>query len=125
MTSAVETRTNALDAAASRALSERMGDTPAVAAVRAAAASALATLPMPTRRDRPWKYMDISELDFGAYQPAVEGDFTIVAPSLEGLTAVAFSGAPDDAKAIIDRHLASAVPAAKNRLVALHYAFLR
>jgi Fe-S cluster assembly protein SufD len=102
-----------------------MGDTDAVAAIRAAGASAAESMGMPTRKERPWKYMDLAEFDLDGYEPAVEGEFTIVAATVQGLTAVAFSGAPDEAKALIDKYLGSVVPAARSKLVGLHYAFLR
>jgi Fe-S cluster assembly protein SufD len=37
---------------------------------RTEAARAFATLPLPTTRLRPWKYTDVSALDFGAFPPA-------------------------------------------------------
>ncbi|OAI40104.1 hypothetical protein AYO38_06520 [bacterium SCGC AG-212-C10] len=111
--------------AASLALGTHLGDQPAVATLRAAAAAAASALPMPTRIERPWKYLDLSDFDLSGYQPGLEGDFTFVSPALDGLTLSQFSGAQSPAAEIIARNLASVVPVARSKFTALHYAFMR
>ncbi|MBI2765620.1 MAG: SufD family Fe-S cluster assembly protein [Chloroflexi bacterium] len=153
MDSAVETRDGELTPDTSRALGERLGDKPRMAALRAEAAREAGHRSMPTSVERPWKYYDASTLDLSAYRPAVgaidrraaevrscpvtgehaaviafqngEAVFTEDAP--EGLTLAAFDAVDPDVaagKALADR-LGSAVPFARNKLTALHYAFLR
>ncbi|MCC6386739.1 MAG: SufD family Fe-S cluster assembly protein [Dehalococcoidia bacterium] len=147
MTSAVEQRPRTLTAAASAALGAALFDSPAMAELRSRAAAAIERLPLPTTRERPWKYMDLSGLDLDAYTPAsstngfqapvVDGDYAAVLRQVNGVTisdellaegvkAVAFDRDGDPAlQAIIDSALGSAVPFDRNQLTAAHYAFLR
>jgi Fe-S cluster assembly protein SufD len=76
MTSVVESavRPLVLDASASERLGKELGDPAWLAALRARAASLLASTELPDgRRSRPWKYADLKNLDLAAYAPAAGG----------------------------------------------------
>jgi Fe-S cluster assembly protein SufD len=148
MTSAIE-RTPApgrLDTAASKALGERIEDFEAMAVLRAEAARLAQALEMPRQVERPWKYLDVSTLSLDGYTPGVgadggeaptlDGDFVASLAQLNsetlsaqtrdaGVAVVDFADADDRQKAVIAKHLAQAVPAAKSKFTAVHYAFLR
>ncbi len=139
--------------AASRALGERLHDSPVMAALRANAAAAASVLAWPdSYAQRPWKYLNVSDLKVDGYRPALdavtsgaqshrscpvtgehaavvaqensETVFTEDAP--QGLTVIAFEANSDaTVQAIIDRHLGSAVPFDRSRFTAFHYAFMR
>ncbi len=137
-----------LDVAASAALGERLGDSPALANLRARAARAAVTMEMPTPVQRPWKYLDVSLLKLDAYQPGLDrpqseaiiaesdakyggllvqkNSETILARAEEpGLQLVDFAGADDAQRAVIEKHLGRAIPFDRSKFTALHYAFLR
>jgi Fe-S cluster assembly protein SufD len=137
------------DVSASAALGKRLGDSPAVAKLRARAARAATTMEMPTPVQRPWKYLDVSLLKLDAYRPGLdapqdaaaitpEGDGkyagllvqknseTVLAQAGEpGLQIVDFAAANDSQRSLIDKHLGQAVPFDRSKFTALHYAFLR
>ena len=134
-----------LDAAASKALGESLGDFGAVGALRAEAAKIAETMEMPRQVERPWKYLDVSTLNLDGYTAGVgagdaatpeagPGVATLAQVNSETLSAVTrdpgiavvdFADADDRQKAVIAKHLAKAIPAGKNKFTALHYAFLR
>lgn len=146
MSSAVDQGAARLTPEASKSLGDAAADLPGVAALRAKAAAAAGTLPMPSTRERPWKYLDVSTLDLRAYAPAagaqgaeapvVDGDYAAVVRQVngetvsvevraEGLQVVPFERTNDDARAIIEKHYGTAVLFDRSRLTALHYAFER
>lgn len=53
---------------------------PWLAAARARGAAAVATLPLPDRRQEAWRYTSVGFLDQTAYQPLVEGPFDAIQP---------------------------------------------
>ncbi|MCC6420588.1 MAG: SufD family Fe-S cluster assembly protein [Gemmataceae bacterium] len=151
MTSVVE-KGERLTAEASAALGRELGESARLRALRATAAAAASQLAMPTPMERPWKYLDISRLDLDGYQPGIgatrretpaetrlryglrEGlagalvasnGGTVFTESVPGVTLTDFSEADGSALAAIQEHLGTAVPADRNKLTALHYAFLR
>ncbi|MBI5948669.1 MAG: Fe-S cluster assembly protein SufD [Chloroflexi bacterium] len=152
MTSAVESAAPAgnLSAEASRALGAGLGDSPRLAALRQEAAELATRMAMPTRAERPWKYLDVERLDLGGYRPALgataaEADLraryalaagtpltlqhngaTIATEArADGVTVTDFASAGASQRALIDKHLAAAVPAGRSKFTAIHYAFLR
>jgi Fe-S cluster assembly protein SufD len=139
---------------ASAALGEALGDGARVAALRAEGAALAAALPWPDgKKERPWKYLDVTGYDldgFAAAPGAVTRDIVevrrscpvtgeqaalVIAQNNEvmltevseagGLTVAAFEGATGPVAAAIERHLGSVVAPERNRFTALHYAFLR
>jgi Fe-S cluster assembly protein SufD len=151
MTTVAET-TAAFSTAASRELGDQLGDSPTVAALRAKAAQIAARKPWPdSYAERPWKYHDVSSLDTGAYTPAMDAvtrsadamrscpvtgehaaviafensEAVFMEDSPEGLDLVPLEALSERLGGLVDSHLGSAVDAAKNRLAALHYAFMR
>ncbi|MGE5595046.1 MAG: Fe-S cluster assembly protein SufD, partial [Hyphomicrobiales bacterium] len=118
-----------------------------MAGLRAKAAAAATTLAMPTPRERPWKYLDITNLSLEGYRPglgaegaeagAVEGDYDAVLRQVngetasvevraEGLQVVPFERNGDPKlQEIVDKYLGTGVPFDRNKLTALHYAFGR
>lgn len=152
MSSAIEKASSGLlTPALSRAIGEQLGDPAWLAALRQRAAEAAEALPMPSTMERPWKYLDVSRLDLDPYTPAVaatarlsadearqkygvgttaallvqHNSETIVAEPGAGLAVTDFAAAGEEQRRVIEKHLASGVPAARNRFTALHYAFLR
>ncbi len=152
MTSAVESAAPAgnLSPEASRTLGAQLGDSPRLASLRQEAAETAARMAMPTRVDRPWKYLDVERLDLGGYRPglgptASEADIrnryglaaaTPVTLQHNGATVATearsdrvtvtdFASADASQRALIDKHLATAVPAGRSKFTALHYAFQR
>lgn len=100
--------------------------------------------------ERPWKYVDISDLDVSAYQPGAgaqhpeqiaalrerlgissgsllvqENGGTIATETTENVTLTDFSAADAKTAALIDEKLSSAVPVERSRFTALHYAYQR
>lgn len=149
MSSAVDQRTAMLTPEASRALGQLCNDSPALSQLRARAAALAPRLPMPSPSERPWKYLDIRALAIEDYPiaaaagaaggevPAIAGDYAAVVRQAngetlsvevraQGLDVVPFERNGDPRlQRLIDDHLATAVPAERNRLTALHYAFER
>lgn len=151
MTSVVE-KGERLTAEASAALGRELGESARLQTLRASAAAAAAQLTMPTPMERPWKYLDVSRLELGGYQPGVgatrretsaetraryglgEGlagaivasnGGTVFTESTAGVTVTDFNEAGGPALATIEEHLATAIPVDRSKLTALHYAFLR
>ncbi len=156
MTSTIvqEERATRLGMRASAALGEQLADLPAVAKLRAEGAALAAALSWPDgRRERPWKYLDVTKYDLEGLTPAIgavtrdlvevrrscpvtgEQAALVVAQNSEiaivevseavGLSVAAFEGATGTAAATIAKHLGSRVAPERNRFTALHYAFLR
>jgi Fe-S cluster assembly protein SufD len=136
----------------SRAIGEQLRDPGWLAAMRSRAAAAAESLPMPSTIERPWKYMDVSKFELAPYTPAVAATRRESATSLRarygigpdtaallvqhnsetvlsepggGVRLVDFGVAQTTEAAVIEKHLATAVPVERNRVTALHYAFLR
>jgi Fe-S cluster assembly protein SufD len=138
---------------ASRALGERLADSPVMAALRREAAAAASVLPWPdSYKERPWKYWDPTRIKLDGYRPVfaavtnksgalhscpVTGEhaavlaqensetvFTEEAPG--GLTLLPFEAIDqEETQRIIDEHLGKAVPFDRSKFTALHYAFQR
>lgn len=146
--------TGAFTPAASRAIGEAAGDTPAIAGLRAEAAAIAFTRPWPdSSRERPWKYLDVSRLSLDALQPALaatpaaprdlrscpvsgehaavlvqeNSETTFQEPTEGGLVVTDFEAALTDPvlRPIVEQHLATGIPAGRSKFTALHYAFLR
>jgi Fe-S cluster assembly protein SufD len=88
---------------------------------RAEAARAFAATPLPTRQLRPWKYTDVSDLDFagfaaGAARLTVEANPP--AGSAAGSLAEALAAMPEGLRA----HLGSVIPATEGKFTALNAA---
>ena len=110
-------------AAGSGDLGARLADPAWLAALRADAASAADSLAWPdSRRERPWKYLDISGMSLDPYTPAA-GQTTLSAAA-EGLRLTAFGAADETAMAVIQSSLGTRVAPRQSKLTALHYAFL-
>ena len=125
MTSATGTSTATELAAKSQALGAELTDTEALAALRVRGVEAAATLPLPSpAKDRPWKYLDVSEIDFDGYAAAGEPAVTLSGGG-EGITTARFEHAEGGAKATIERALGSAVSPERSKLTGYHYALLR
>ena len=122
MTAAVEQR---LDfRAQSAAVGTAWNDSPAIASLRARAASLASELDWPnSRTQRPWKYFDASQLDLTPESPLAD-----VATELsggDGAVVTRFSRASGAEAETIARFLATSVRPETDRLTALHYAMLR
>lgn len=151
MTQAVEPRTQAaLDEAASKGLGDKLGDASWLASLRARGAATATQQAMPTPYERPWKYMDISEMSLDAYAPIVgpetneEPDalrkrYTVPAdapaavifenstPVLleqEKRLLVPFTAADEAEQKLLEARVGSAIHPDRNKLVALHYGFM-
>ena len=88
---------------------------------RTEAARAFAALPLPTRQLRPWKYTDVSGLDFAAFPPAT-ATVTIEATPPAGSDAVSLASAvktmPEGARG----YLGGVIPATEGKFAALNAA---
>lgn len=138
--------------AASRALGERLGDTPARAALRAEAAALASVRAWPDPyAERPWKYHDPRTIALEQYAPALDAvtksaaglrscpvtgehaaaiafensECVFAEEAPEGLDLVPFEGLGEPLARLLDGRLGTAVEASKSKLTALHYAFLR
>jgi Fe-S cluster assembly protein SufD len=150
--SAVAEAAGLLSIDASRALGERLGDTPALAALRAEAAAVASVRAWPdSYQERPWKYHDVSGLDLAPFRPALDADpgghgalrscpvtgehaaaiafenasVVFTEPAPDGLTVVPFEGAGPAWRERVERYLGTGVSATANRFTAYHYGFLR
>ncbi len=135
--------------AASAALGERLGDSAWLAELRARAAAAAPGLPIPAPSERPWKYLDITGLSLGAYQPVI-GDgtgegaaavrerygFAADAPAVAAFEdsanvlleqqqrlVVPFGDANEQEQELLAKYVGQAIPHDRNKLTAMHYAF--
>lgn len=151
MSSVVESGA-ALSMAASRALGERLGDTPEMARLRSEGAAAASVMRWPDpRSERPWKYLDVTSLDLSGYRPALDavtpsaerrrnypdssersgvfcqenGEAVLAAAEADGLRITSFEAADGRQRSLVAEHLGTLVPPGKSRFTALHYAFLR
>jgi len=134
--------------AASAALSSALKDPGWLAELRAAAAEVAGRLPLPDpHRERPWKYLDVTGMDFAPYTPGprptsgvTAADFgvantatgvllqfngtTIKTTDAPGVRVTDFVAADPAAAATIEKHLAKSVPVGRSKFTALHYAYL-
>ncbi|MEO9254650.1 MAG: SufD family Fe-S cluster assembly protein, partial [Tepidiformaceae bacterium] len=104
-----------------------------------------------SRRMRPWKYLDVSGLNLDGYKPGIGAEPTAPAAELrerygvgesvallvqsnsetvatesgEGVTVVDFVDADLAGRGLIEKHLNTGIPYARNKFTALHYAYLR
>lgn len=107
------------------ALGSAAADAPWLAALRGNAAAAADRLAMPdSRRERPWKYLDVSNLRPEQFGTAGSERVDITA-NADQATVVEFKAATGETAALIEKHLGSAVLPGISRLTALHYALLR
>lgn len=121
MSSAIETTSIE---AASTALGLENRDAAWLATLRAEGVRLAGQLGLPdSRRERPWKYLDISGLQLGEYTPAA-GKLTLGGVAAGVIVANLADG---DAKvqAAAEKHLGKTVTPGRSRLDALHYAYLR
>ncbi len=152
MTTATSILPAALSPRASAELGARLNDSARLAAVRAAGAAASDSLGLPTRIDRPWKYLDLADLTFDSYAPApslarvepvaelkmrygisesvsalllqVDGETVHTQVGAAGLTLADFRNAPGAAAEAVETHLGTVVSPNNSVFSALHYAFL-
>lgn len=109
----------------SAALGNSNGDAPWLASLRTMGATLADKLAMPdSRRERPWKYLDVSNLRPESFGTAGTAKVEITANASQA-TVVEFANASGDAASALEKHLGTAVLPGINRLTALHYALLR
>ncbi len=107
------------------ALGNTVADAPWLAALRGNAASAADRMAMPdSRRERPWKYLDVSNLRPESFGTSGAEHIEITADAAQA-TVVEFKAATGATAAAVEKSLGSAVIPGINRLTALHYALLR
>ncbi|MGE3076310.1 MAG: SufD family Fe-S cluster assembly protein [Dehalococcoidia bacterium] len=112
-------------AAMSAALGNTVADAPWMAALRQNAATAADRLAMPdSRRERPWKYLDVSNLRPESFGTSGAERIDITADASQA-TVVEFKAATGETASAIEKNLSSAVLPGISRLTALHYALLR
>ena len=122
MSSAIEQSTVISDASAR--LSRQLDDAPWLAELRSGAAAAADALALPdSRRERAWKYLDISGLKLEPYAP-MAGQ-TSLSEGVPGLTLTTFAAADAPAQAVIQQYLGSRVDTRRSKLTAMHYAYLQ
>ena len=122
MSSAVEQSTAIADASAR--LSTQLADPAWLATLRAEAAAAADALALPdSRRERPWKYLDISGMKLEPYTPTA-GE-TALSAAADGLTLTTFAAADASGQAVIQKYLGSRVDTRRSKLTAMHYAYLQ
>ena len=108
----------------SRRMAAEMGDQPWLAALRAEGVRLAGQLAMPdSRRERPWKYLDVSGLNIEAYTAAA--GVTVLPQARAGVTVTNLSTQDANAVAVAEKHLGKGVTPGRSRLDALHYALLR
>ncbi|MBA4181301.1 MAG: Fe-S cluster assembly protein SufD [Anaerolinea sp.] len=108
----------------SQRIAAEMGDQPWLAALRAEGVRLAGQLSMPdSRRERPWKYLDISGLQLGDYSPAA-GKLTL-SGATAGVSVANLANGGATIQATAEKHLGKSVTPGRSRLDALHYAFLR
>ena len=138
---------------ASRALGDRLFDSPRMATLRKEAAAAASVLAWPNSYEqRPWKYWDPARITLDGLTPAqdalastaglprscpVTGEHAAVLAqensetvftedTVDGLTVTSFEASDQAAtQKLIDDHFGKAVPFDRSKLTALHYAFQR
>jgi Fe-S cluster assembly protein SufD len=135
-----------LSADASRALGERLGDPAWLSSLRARAAAEADSRELPnSRSERPWKYLDISGLRLDVFNPALDAAARPTADEAKQTYSIAGDAAglafESNSEVVFAESYApgvhvrtlreagdqagTAVPFDRNRLTALHYAFLR
>ncbi len=103
-----------------------------------------------SRRQRPWKYLDVSGLNLDGYQAGVAAEAHVAAEELrahygigetaallvqqnsetllteqgQGVALTSFHDAPDGLRPLIEKHLGAGIPFARSKFTALHYALL-
>ncbi|MSP22226.1 MAG: SufD family Fe-S cluster assembly protein [Dehalococcoidia bacterium] len=87
---------------------------------RAEAARAFAAAPLPTHNLRPWKYTDVSGLDFAAFPPAA-ATLTLEATPPEGSHARSLAAVAGASEGVRD-DLGSVIPATEGKFTALNAA---
>jgi Fe-S cluster assembly protein SufD len=147
--------TSALDTdIATRSLRQgaTLDDRPWMDAIRREAAATAARLPFPnSSRERPWKYLDVSNLDLSPYEtiwtaPAdvtphelrsrynigataalliQEDGHTSLTESTAGVRIADFNALDSALAATVEKHLATGVAPGRSKFTALHYALLR
>jgi len=121
MTAVVEQRLD-FRAASARCGAERR-DPAWLGELRAHAAGLASQLDWPdSRADRPWKYYDATTIGVTPETPLATARVDLSGG--EGATVTRFEEATGGAAQTLARHLGTAVTPAKDRLTALHYAFL-
>ena len=76
-----------------------------------------------SRRERPWKYLDISGLQLGDYTPTA-GTLTL-SGAAAGVIVANLADGDGKVQATAEKHLGKNVAPGRSRLDALHYAYLR
>lgn len=136
----------------SAALGRSLNDPGWLARLRGDAVAAAQVMAFPdSRRQRPWKYLDVSGLNLDGYAPGIDAasrgsaadlraryrigetaglvvqqnSETILTEAGSNVTVTDFADADAPSLALIQQHLASGVPADRNKFTALHYAYLR
>lgn len=110
--------------AASAAVGTGQNDSAAMTALRSRAARLASEMAWPdSRAERPWKYYDTARIGVTPETPVVEMD-TVASGAPDGVV-VRFSEAAGADAGVITKHLGTAVLPERDRLTALHYAFLR
>ncbi len=88
---------------------------------RAEAARAFAATPLPSRQLRPWKYTDVSALDFAAFPPSTARvDVEVTAPA--GSNAATLADALQAGESFVREQLGSVIPATEGKFTALNSA---
>lgn len=139
MTQAIDaTEAPGLSTAVSEALGARMADSEIVHDARLAGLDAASRLPMPTPRERKWKYLDVSNLDLSTYAADIPEADGAAWKDVQGFLevngrarrtgssqwAVPFAAARGkDAEAIAD-NFGRSIPVDRSTFTALHYASL-
>ena len=123
-------------------LGERLKDSELLAALRERGRNVAASLPLPTKIERPWKYLDLSSLDLAAYVPAfseasapelelgddVSGSITFVDGTCVSAAAAADGlhlGGLETASEVTLAKLGAAIEPERDKFTGLHYAFLQ
>lgn len=135
----------------SAALGRSLDDPAWLAELRASAAQAGARMAFPdSRRQRPWKYLDVSGLNLDGYEAGIAAEThravaelralygigetaallvqqnseTLLTEQGEGVALTSFRNAPDALRPLIEKHLGTGIPFGRSKFTALHYALL-
>ena len=109
----------------SKALGDSLGDAAWLAESRAKGAATADRLSMPdSRRERPWKYLDVSNLRPENF-PVLDDEQLTVEADQGKVTVAKFSEVAGAAADAVAKHFGTAVNSGLNKLAALHYALLR
>ena len=121
MTTDAATATDRYGEAAVLAAAEARGEPAWLRDRRAEAARAFAATPLPTRALRPWRYTDVTGLDFARYHPTA-GSMSIDADAPEGAYAGSLADADDAREALVRDALGSLTPATEGKFQAVNAA---